>query len=65
MADENLTPEEREDAAREEAGRELLELIRADRERQARMREWLRQAVEAGYEQGAADEEAEGRREDR
>lgn len=63
MADENMTPEEREDAAREEAGRELLELIRQDRERRAAMRQWLREQVEAGYEAKAEDERRQ--REDR
>jgi hypothetical protein len=54
MADE--TPEQRQEREREEAGRELLRMIRRDRERQARMREWLIEQVHAGYEAKAEEE---------
>jgi hypothetical protein len=64
VMDEQLTPEERQEHEREEAGRELLAAIKADRERQAAMRQWLREAIEAGYEQRAEDERRQ-REEDR
>jgi hypothetical protein len=63
MADEQLTAEEREEAAREEAGRELLRLIRADRQRHRQMREWRQQQIEAGYKQ--REEERRQREDDR
>jgi hypothetical protein len=43
--------DERREREREQAGRDLLAAIKADRERQAAMRRWLRDQIEAGYEQ--------------
>lgn len=54
--DPNMTPEERRERELDEQGKRMLEAIRADRERQARMQQWLRERVEAGYEAKAEDE---------
>jgi hypothetical protein len=48
------TPEE--DAELDAQGRELLEAVRQQRERERRMRQWLREQVEAGA-KAKADEE--------
>jgi hypothetical protein len=55
MSRRQPTPEEERE--REQAGRELLEAVRAMREREARQREWLCEQVAKGFADKQADEE--------